>query len=103
MANVFISVLAIIFLLESFWESRLFMQLSAIMRSTTHISDEEQVRVSRVMKMDRRWNLLSWILIIAIIFVPDGQSLPYLSVLCLLETVMVMRLDRVFQQYRPDN
>lgn len=103
MVNIFITVLAIIFMIESFWESRLFMQLTAIMRSASHISDEEQARVSRVMKMDRRWNILSWILIIAILFVPNGQSLPYLSVLCLLETIMVMRLDRVFQQYRPND
>lgn len=101
MDSMIITGMAIIFLVESFWESRLYMQLTAIMRNVSGVNDEELQRVRGVMRMDRRWNILSWILIIGIIFVPNGQTMPFICVLCLLETVMVMRLDRVFQKYRP--
>lgn len=101
MDSMIITGMAIIFLVESFWESRLFMQLTAIMRTVSGVDEEELRRVRSVMRMDRRWNILSWILIIGILFVPSGATMPFICILCLLETVMVMRLDRVYQQYRP--
>jgi hypothetical protein len=91
--------MTIVFIVESFWEYRLFVQLSSVLQDPSNPTDDEQQHVQRVLVMDRRWNWLSWILIIAILIVPTDQAMPFTCFLVLLETIMLMRLDRVKRRY----
>lgn len=101
MNGVFITVMTLVFIVESFWEYRLFVQLSAVLPAPGEINpnDDEQRHVQRVLVMDRRWNWLSWILIIGILVVPTDQAMPFTCFLVLLETIMLMRFDRVKRRY----
>lgn len=100
MNAVFITIMTIVFIVESFWEYRLFVQLSAVLQNIgSGPDDDEQRHVQRVLVMDRRWNWLSWIIIIGILVAPAEQSMPITCFLVLLETLMLMRLDRVKRRY----
>ncbi|WP_057739586.1 hypothetical protein [Limosilactobacillus secaliphilus] len=99
MNAVFITIMTLVFVVESFWEYRLFVQLSAVLQEIGAKDDDEQRHVKSVLVMDRRWNWLSWILIIGILVVPTSQAMPFTCFLVLLETLMLMRLDRVKRRY----
>lgn len=100
MNAVFITVMTLVFVVESFWEYRLFVQLSSTMQNIgSSVNDDEQQHVQRVLVMDRRWNWLSWIIIIGILIAPSEQAMPITCFLVLLETLMLMRLDRVKRRY----
>lgn len=97
MSSIFVTVITIIFIGESFWEFRLFSFLTN--KSTDIINSDERQQLANSLKLDRRWNWLSWILILAIFIAPSQYYLPLVCLLCLLETFMVMRLDRVKKRY----
>lgn len=97
MSTLFVTIITIIFIGESFWEFRLFSFLTNQINEIRQGQERDQL--AKVLKMDRRWNWLSWILIIVIFITPSASYLPLVSLLCLLETLMVMRLDRVKNKY----
>ena len=97
MSSIFVTLITIIFIGESFWEFRLFSFLTN--QLTTIVNDSERQQLSSSLKLDRRWNWLSWILILAIFIAPSEFYLPLVCLLCLLETVMVMRLDHVKKKF----
>ena len=93
MSSIFVTLITIVFIGESFWEYRLFAFLTN--KSTDIINENERQQLTSSLKLDRRWKWLSWILILAIFIAPSAYYLPLVCLLCLLETFMVMRLDRV--------
>ncbi|WP_251547310.1 hypothetical protein [Limosilactobacillus caecicola] len=97
MSSIFVTIITVIFIAESFWEFRLF---SFLTNQATKIQNtSEREKLARALKLDRRWNWASWILIFIIFITPSATYLPLVSLLCLLETLMVMRLDRVKRRY----
>lgn len=82
-----------IYFLESIWELRLYTRLGQVAASGTARGEEE--RIQKVLKLERRWNLVSWVIIIAAILVPDDGFFPLACLLVLLETIVIMQLDRV--------
>ena len=97
MSTTLVTIITMVFIGESFWEYRLFAFLSN--RSTEVADAQERAQLMKALKLDRRWNWLSWILIFVIFITPSASYLPLVSILCLLETLMIMRLDRVKQRY----
>lgn len=97
MSTLFVTLITIIFIGESFWEFRLF---SFLTNQSSEIRDSnEREQLIKALRLDRRWNWASWILILVIFITPSASYLPLVSLLCLLETLMVMRLDRVKTKY----
>ena len=89
MSSIFVTLITIAFIGESFWNNK----------STDIINENERQQLTSSLKLDRRWNWLSWILILAIFIASSAYYLPLVCLLCLLETFMVMRLDRVKKRY----
>lgn len=97
MSTLFVTLMTIIFIGESFWEFRLFSFLTNQWMSIRNSDEREQL--VKALRMDRRWNWISWILILVIFITPSESYLPLVSLLCLLETLMVMRLDHIKTKY----
>ena len=94
MSTIFVTLMTIIFIGESFWEFRLFTFLTSQLPMIR--SERERHQLSQALKLDRRWNWGSWILIF---ITPSSVYLPLVSLLCLFETLMVMRMDRLKRKY----
>lgn len=97
MSTILVTIITIIFIAESFWEFRLFSFITQKANEMTN--DSERQQLMKALKLDRRWNWGSWILIFVIFITPSASYLPLVSLLCLLETFMVMRLDWVKRQF----
>lgn len=97
MSTLFVTLITIVFIAESFWEFRLFSQLSSKIGEINNQS--EKMALAKALRLDRRWNWASWILILLIFIAPSAYYLPLVALLCLLETLMVMRMDRVKVKY----
>lgn len=93
-------VFTIIFLLESFWEVRLFSQLQALaIQSPTKIPP----RFGKVMRLERRWNWFSWILIILLFVVNSRLTILLVSLITLIETYVVWRMDNMKSRMSNEN
>ncbi|HJA47373.1 MAG TPA: hypothetical protein H9792_06365 [Candidatus Limosilactobacillus excrementigallinarum] len=97
MSTIFVTLMTIIFIGESFWEFRLFTFLTSQLPMIR--SEHERQQLSKALKLDRRWNWGSWILIFIIFVTPSSVYLPLVSLLCLFETLMVMRMDQLKRKY----
>lgn len=97
MSTLFVTLITIVFIGESFWEFRLFTFLSS--QLPTIRNDGERQQLAKALRLDRRWNWGSWILIFIIFVTPSAAYLPLVSLLCLFETLMVMRMDRLKRKY----
>lgn len=97
MSTIFVTIITVIFIFESFWEYRLFSFLSQ--KANEIQNNNEHQQLMKALKLDRRWNWGSWILIFVIFITPSTLYLPLVSLLCLFETLMIMRLDRVKRRF----
>ncbi|WP_076461060.1 hypothetical protein [Limosilactobacillus caccae] len=88
-------IFTIIFLLESFWEVRLFSQLQQLA-----INNPAKVtpKFTRVMQHERRWNWLSWILIILLFVANTHFTVLLVSLITLIETVVIYQMDQLKSQ-----
>ena len=85
-------VFTIIFLLESFWEVRLFSQLQALaIQNPTRIPP----RFAKVIRLERRWTWISWILIILLFLTSSNFTILWVSLITLIETYIVWRMDNM--------
>lgn len=82
----------IIFLLESFWEVRLFSQLQALA-----VQNPANVPANfvRVIRLERRWNWVSWLLILILLLVSNNLTILLVSLITLIETYVVWRMDNL--------
>lgn len=89
------TVFTIIFLLMSFWEVRLFSQLQAL-------AAQNPARVTpkfaKVMRLERKWNWISWILIILLFVANTRFTVLLVSIITLVETFVVYKMDQVKTQ-----
>ncbi|MBD5807077.1 hypothetical protein EAI26_04190 [Lactobacillus sp. 0.1XD8-4] len=85
-------VFTIIFLLESFWEVRLFSQLQLL---ATQKPANIPPRFVKVMRLERRWNWMSWILIILLFLTSSRFTILLVSLITLIETYVVWRMDNM--------
>ena len=90
--NLFSTLMVVIFFIESFWEVRLYTRLTQQIGSVR--DRNEQDRIQKVLRLERRWNLFSWVIVLAVLFTPESVFLPLSCVLVLCETVVIMKLDR---------
>ena len=97
MSTIFVTLMTIIFIGESFWEFRLFTFLTSQLPMIR--SERERHQLSQSLKLDRRLKWGSCILIFIIFVTPSSVYLPLVSLLCLFETLMVMRMDRLKRKY----
>ncbi|MBB1079953.1 hypothetical protein [Limosilactobacillus rudii] len=85
-------VFTIIFLVESFWEVRLFSQLQLLaIQNPTNVPP----RFAKVMRLERRWNWISWILIILLFLTSSHFTILLVSLITLIETYVVWRMDNI--------
>ncbi|MBM6754790.1 MULTISPECIES: hypothetical protein [Lactobacillaceae] len=96
--NLFSTLMVVIFFIESFWEVRLYTRLTQQVASVRDHS--EQDRVQKVLRLERRWNLFSWVIVLAVLFTPESVFLPLSCVLVLCETIVIMKLDREDQRLK---
>lgn len=96
--NLFSTLMVVIFFIESFWEVRLYTRLTQQIGSVR--DRNEQDRIQKVLRLERRWNLFSWLIVLAVLFTPESVFLPLSCVLVLCETVVIMKLDREEQRLK---
>lgn len=90
--------MVVIFFIESFWEVRLYTRLTQQIGSVR--DRNEQDRIQKVLRLERRWNLFSWVIVLAVLFTPESVFLPLSCFLVLCETVIIMKLDREEQRLK---
>lgn len=95
MENGYCFLLAAVFLIESFYEVRLYAFLQVAIHHPRAQGKQEQIK--RVIYWERRWNWGSWILII-LLFAPGHYNTLLMAVITLIETIIVYRMDRIKQQ-----
>ena len=88
--------LTLIFLAESFYEVRLYLFLQFVAQH--HPQAASRRRLQRILRIERVWNWLSWLFILALIVLPAHYAIPLVSVITLIETVIVQRMDRIKQK-----
>lgn len=96
--NLFSTLMVVIFFIESFWEVRLYTRLTQQIGSVR--DRNEQDRIQKVLRLERRWDLFSWVIVLAVLFTPESVFLPLSCVLVLCETVVIMKLDREEQRLK---
>lgn len=92
MDQLFTFVFTVIFLLESFWEVRLFSQLQLLVMQNPA---KATPRLARVMRMERRWNWISWVLIILLFIANTHFTVLLVSVITLIETIIVYQMNQL--------
>ncbi|WP_373841832.1 hypothetical protein [Limosilactobacillus sp.] len=99
MESFFLFGLTIIFLVESFYESRLYLTFQMIIRRSPQILVNNH-RLRRIMWIEQTWNWLSWVLLIALILLPNHYTILLISIITLIETMVVHELDQARYQIK---
>ena len=95
--NGFIFILIAVFFIESIAEARLF----TVLRLAKPVTDAQlEKRRRRVLRVETHWNWLSWIVLFIILFTPQQYIYLTISIIVLLETLVVMELDNVWQRMK---
>lgn len=85
-------VFTVVFLLESFWEVRLFSQLQQLaLQNPAKLTP----KFTKIMRLERRWNWLSWILIILLFIAGTHFTVLLVSLITLIETIVVYQMDQL--------
>lgn len=85
-------VFTVIFLLESFWEVRLFSQLQQLaLQNPAKLTP----KFTKTIRLERRWNWLSWILIILLFIAGTHFTVLLVSLITLIETIVVYQMDQL--------
>ncbi|MCH3922300.1 hypothetical protein [Limosilactobacillus sp.] len=96
MESIFLFGLTIAFLVESFYETRLYMLFQVIVQRFPQFTQNK--RLTRIMRVEQTWNWLSWVLLIALILLPNHYTILLISVITLIETIIVFEMDRIRSQ-----
>lgn len=97
--NSFILIMMIIFFAESIAEARLFTTLRIARPSR---DSQLEHRRTRVLAVESRWNWLSWIIIFVLLLTPAQFSYVTVAIIVLLETIVVMEMDHVWQRMKSE-
>ena len=91
--DLYATLITIIFIVESFWEFRLY----AWLRGNQDLARDPQLkqRLFSTMRVESKWNWGSWLLIILLLIAPDNWVLPFGCLLVLFETLVIKRLDNL--------
>lgn len=98
MESLFLFGLTIIFLVESFYEVRLYMLLRVVAQHFPQLVDQR--RLHRVLRIEQVWNWLSWLFLLVLIILPNGFSMLLISIITMIETIIVHEMDQIKQQIR---
>lgn len=97
--NGFIIILMVIFFIESIAEARLFTTLRVAKPSRDAYLEHRRIRVLRI---ESRWNWLSWIIIFILLLTPAQFSYITVAIIVLLETIVIMEMDHVWQRMKQE-
>lgn len=89
--DAFSTLMVLIFFVESFWEVRLYSRLT---REEPALRGDSKDRVQHVLRLERRWNMFSWVIVFAVLILPEHLFMPLSCMLVLFETIVIMRLDQ---------
>lgn len=90
--------LTLIFLAESFYEVRLYLFLQFVAQHHPQVASRQ--RLQRILRIERAWNWLSWVFILALIILPNHYSILLISILTLTETVIVRQMVQLKQKLK---
>lgn len=90
MEQIFLTVLTIIFIVESFFEIRYFAQIRNVFVNSGRVTPTK--RVQRIIKIENMWSWISWIFLFLLFILPDVYTMPVICVITLIETWVVYEL-----------
>jgi hypothetical protein len=99
MEEFFLFVLSTIFLIESFFESRLYFLMLALNHQISSNSLLAK-RIQRIVRVEKQWYWLSWVFLLVLIILPVRYMLLVISVITLIETIVVHEMAQVEQKVK---
>lgn len=99
MEEFFLFALSTIFLIESFFESRLYFLMLALNRQAS-VNPALARRVQRVVRVEKQWYWLSWVFLLVLIVLPIHYMLLIVSLITLIETIVVHEMAAIEQQVK---
>ncbi|MDM8267112.1 hypothetical protein QUW44_08140 [Limosilactobacillus pontis] len=90
MEQIFLTVLTIIFIVESFFEIRYFTQIRNTFVNSGRATPTK--RVQRIIKIENMWSWVSWIFLFLLFILPDLYTMLVICVITLIETWVVYEL-----------
>ncbi len=90
MEQIFLTVLTIIFIVESFFEIRYFTQIRNTFVNSGRATPTK--RVQRIIKIENMWSWGSWIFLFLLFILPDLYTMLVICVITLIETWVVYEL-----------
>lgn len=90
MEQIFLTVLTIIFIVESFFEIRYFTQIRNVFVNSGRVTPTK--RVQRIIKIENMWSWISWIFLFLLFILPDVYTMLVICVITLIETWVVYEL-----------
>jgi hypothetical protein len=85
--------LTLIFLAESFYEVRLYLFLQFVAQH--HPQAASRRRLQRILRLERIWNWVSWVFILALIILPNHYSILLVSIITMTETIIVRQMAQL--------
>lgn len=85
--------LTLIFLAESFYEVRLYLFLQFVAQH--HPQAASRRRLQRILRLERIWNWVSWVFILALIILPNHYSILLVSIITMTETLIVRQMAQL--------
>lgn len=85
--------LTLIFLAESFYEVRLYLFLQFVAQH--HPQAASRRRLQRILRLERIWNWISWVFILALIILPNHYSILLVSIITMTETLIVRQMAQL--------
>ena len=85
--------LTLIFLAESFYEVRLYLFLQFVAKH--HPQAASRRRLQRILRLERIWNWVSWVFILALIILPNHYSILLVSIITMTETIIVRQMAQL--------
>lgn len=90
MEQIFLTVLTIIFIVESFFKIRYFAQIRNTFVNSGRATPTK--RVQRIIKIENMWSWGSWIFLFLLFILPDLYTMLVICVITLIETWVVYEL-----------
>ena len=90
MAHIYLMVLIVIFMIESFFEVSWYAQIREIFQRSGRITPTK--RIQRVIKVETQWSWFSWILLVLLLVLPQTYTFLLICIITLIETIIVYEL-----------
>ena len=90
MEQIFLTVLTIIFIVESFFEIRYFAQSRNVFVNSGRVTPTK--RVQRIIEIENMWSWISWNFLFLLFILPDVYTMLVICVITLIETWVVYEL-----------